>query len=103
MYAWTAVVRGAVIRGLEGEMIISRKARMHYVCYSFMSGTLLIKCRERVMPLYSILQSTISKTDTGRHSGRDGWYLIGMFLRSVVLANRPSMQWHIAKGTEVVR
>jgi hypothetical protein len=31
MYAWTAVVRGAVIRGLEGEMIISRKARMYYV------------------------------------------------------------------------
>lgn len=30
MYAWTAVVRGAVLRGLEGNMVISRKARMHY-------------------------------------------------------------------------
>jgi hypothetical protein len=28
--AWTAVVRGAVLRGLEGSMVISRKARMHY-------------------------------------------------------------------------
>jgi hypothetical protein len=30
VYAWTAVVRGAVLRGLEGSMVISRKARMHY-------------------------------------------------------------------------
>ena len=30
VYAWTAVVRGAVLRGLEGNMVISRKARMHY-------------------------------------------------------------------------
>ncbi|KAK5629368.1 hypothetical protein RRF57_005083 [Xylaria bambusicola] len=30
LYAWTAVVRGAVLRGLEGNMVISRKARMHY-------------------------------------------------------------------------
>lgn len=30
MYAWTAVVRGAVLRGLEGNMVISRKSRMHY-------------------------------------------------------------------------
>lgn len=28
--AWTAVVRGAVLRGLEGSMVVSRKARMHY-------------------------------------------------------------------------
>lgn len=28
--AWTAVVRGAVLRGLEGSMVISRKSRMHY-------------------------------------------------------------------------
>lgn len=28
--AWTAVVRGAVVRGLEGSMVISRKSRMHY-------------------------------------------------------------------------
>ncbi|KAK8087020.1 Hsp70 family protein [Apiospora phragmitis] len=30
LYAWTAVVRGAVLRGLEGNMVISRKARNHY-------------------------------------------------------------------------
>lgn len=30
VYAWTAVVRGAVLRGLEGNIVISRKARMHY-------------------------------------------------------------------------
>ncbi|PQE30903.1 hypothetical protein CJF32_00007906 [Rutstroemia sp. NJR-2017a WRK4] len=28
--AWTAVVRGAVLKGLEGSMVVSRKARMHY-------------------------------------------------------------------------
>jgi len=30
LYAWTAVVRGAVLRGVEGNMVVSRKARMHY-------------------------------------------------------------------------
>ena len=30
VYAWTAVVRGAVLRGVEGNMVISRKARFHY-------------------------------------------------------------------------
>ena len=30
VYAWTAVVRGAVLRGLEGNMVISRKSRMFY-------------------------------------------------------------------------
>lgn len=30
VYAWTAVVRGAVLRGLEGNMVMSRKARFHY-------------------------------------------------------------------------
>ncbi|RPB08315.1 actin-like ATPase domain-containing protein [Morchella conica CCBAS932] len=30
LYAWTAVVRGAVLRGLEGSIIASRKARYHY-------------------------------------------------------------------------
>ena len=30
MYAWTAVVRGAVIRGLEGGVVMSRRSRMHY-------------------------------------------------------------------------
>ena len=30
MYAWTAVVRGAVLRGLEGSMVVSRRSRWHY-------------------------------------------------------------------------
>lgn len=30
VYAWTAVVRGAVLRGLEGSMVLSRRARYHY-------------------------------------------------------------------------
>ncbi len=30
VYAWTAVVRGAVLRGLEGSMVVSRKSRHHY-------------------------------------------------------------------------
>lgn len=30
LYAWTAVVRGAVLRGVEGNMVISRKSRYHY-------------------------------------------------------------------------
>lgn len=30
LYAWTAVVRGAVLRGLEGSMVVTRKARYHY-------------------------------------------------------------------------
>ncbi|KAI7306299.1 actin-like ATPase domain-containing protein [Hortaea werneckii] len=31
VHAWTAVVRGAVLRGLEGqELVLSRKARRHY-------------------------------------------------------------------------
>lgn len=30
VYAWTAVVRGAVLRGLEGNMVVSRKSRMYY-------------------------------------------------------------------------
>jgi hypothetical protein len=30
MHAWTAVVRGAVLRGLEGSMVVSRRSRWHY-------------------------------------------------------------------------
>jgi hypothetical protein len=33
--AWTAVVRGAVLRGLEGvELVVSRKSRRHYGVYA---------------------------------------------------------------------
>jgi hypothetical protein len=30
LYAWTAVVRGAVIRGLDDTMVSSRRSRLHY-------------------------------------------------------------------------
>jgi len=30
MYAWTAVVRGAVQRGLEGSIVANRRSRLHY-------------------------------------------------------------------------
>jgi molecular chaperone DnaK (HSP70) len=30
VYAWTAVVRGAVLRGLEGSMVVTRKSRYYY-------------------------------------------------------------------------
>ncbi|EAT85318.2 hypothetical protein SNOG_07852 [Parastagonospora nodorum SN15] len=30
IHAWTAVVRGAVLRGLEGSMVVSRRSRWHY-------------------------------------------------------------------------
>jgi molecular chaperone DnaK (HSP70) len=30
VHAWTAVVRGAVLRGLEGSMVVSRRSRWHY-------------------------------------------------------------------------
>lgn len=30
IHAWTAVVRGAVLRGLEGNMVVSRRSRWHY-------------------------------------------------------------------------
>ena len=30
VYAWTAVVRGAVLRGLEGSIVLSRRSRWHY-------------------------------------------------------------------------
>lgn len=29
-HAWTAVVRGAVMRGLEGSLVAKRQARCHY-------------------------------------------------------------------------
>jgi hypothetical protein len=30
IHPWTAVVRGAVLRGLEGSMVVSRRSRWHY-------------------------------------------------------------------------
>lgn len=30
LYAWTAVVRGAVLRGLDDNMVLTRRSRLHY-------------------------------------------------------------------------
>jgi hypothetical protein len=73
MYAWTAVVRGAVIRGLEGEMIISRRARMHY-------GT-----------------SYATIFDPAKHSLSDRYW--SPLWERWMVSDR--MQYHIAKGAEV--
>ncbi|CAI4217302.1 unnamed protein product [Parascedosporium putredinis] len=70
VYAWTAVVRGAVLRGLEGNMVISRKARMHY-------GT-----------------SFATVFDEEKHSMSER-YWSPLWERWMV---SDQMQWHIAKG-----
>ena len=67
--AWTAVVRGAVVRGLEGSMVVSRKARMHY-------GT---------------SYATVYDEDKHRVSER---YWSPLWERWMV---SDRMQWHIAK------
>ncbi|PSR90495.1 hypothetical protein BD289DRAFT_365914 [Coniella lustricola] len=70
VYAWTAVVRGAVLRGLEGNMVISRKARMHY-------GT-----------------SYATVFDEEKHSVSDRYW--SPLWERWMVSDR--MQWHIAKG-----
>ncbi|KAF3765851.1 hypothetical protein M406DRAFT_346044 [Cryphonectria parasitica EP155] len=70
VYAWTAVVRGAVLRGLEGNMVISRKARMHY-------GT-----------------SYATVFDEEKHSVSERYW--SPLWERWMVSDR--MQWHIAKG-----
>ncbi|KAK4102666.1 actin-like ATPase domain-containing protein [Parathielavia hyrcaniae] len=70
VYAWTAVVRGAVLRGLEGNMVISRKARMHY-------GT-----------------SYATVYDEAKHSVMERYW--SPLWERWMVSDR--MQWHIAKG-----
>ncbi|KOS19357.1 Heat shock 70 kDa protein 12A [Escovopsis weberi] len=70
VYAWTAVVRGAVLRGLEGNMVISRKSRMHY-------GT-----------------SYATVYDEARHSVGERYW--SPLWERWMVSDR--MQWHIAKG-----
>ncbi|KAH9908120.1 actin-like ATPase domain-containing protein [Xylariomycetidae sp. FL2044] len=70
VYAWTAVVRGAVLRGLEGNMVISRKARMHY-------GT-----------------SYATVYDEEKHSVSERYW--SPLWERWMVSDR--MQWHIAKG-----
>ncbi|KAI0855503.1 actin-like ATPase domain-containing protein [Xylaria cubensis] len=73
LYAWTAVVRGAVLRGLEGNMVISRKARMHY-------GT-----------------SYATVYDEDKHSVSERYW--SPLWERWMVSDR--MQWHIAKGEAI--
>jgi hypothetical protein len=69
MYAWTAVVRGAVLRGLEGSMVQSRRSRWHY-------GT-----------------SYATVFDEARHPISDRYW--SPLWERWMVSDR--MQWHIAK------
>ncbi|KAK4034205.1 hypothetical protein C8A01DRAFT_49366 [Parachaetomium inaequale] len=73
VYAWTAVVRGAVLRGLEGNMVISRKSRMHY-------GT-----------------SYATVYDEAKHSVTERYW--SPLWERWMVSDR--MQWHIAKGEAI--
>ncbi|KAI9795467.1 MAG: hypothetical protein M1835_005699 [Candelina submexicana] len=73
MYAWTAVVRGAVLRGLEGSMVVSRRSRWHY-------GT-----------------SYATVFDEERHPVSDRYW--SPLWERWMVSDR--MQWHIAKGEQV--
>jgi len=70
VYAWTAVVRGAVLRGLEGNVVVSRKSRMHY-------GT-----------------SYATVYDEAKHSVGERYW--SPLWERWMVSDR--MQWHIAKG-----
>ncbi|KAI9836017.1 MAG: hypothetical protein M1837_003535 [Sclerophora amabilis] len=73
LYAWTAVVRGAVLRGLEGSMVVSRRSRWHY-------GT-----------------SYATVFDEERHPVSDRYW--SPLWERWMVSDR--MQWHIAKGEQV--
>lgn len=69
LYAWTAVVRGAVLRGVEGNMVMSRRSRFHY-------GT-----------------SYATVYDETKHNA-DEKYFSPLWERYMV---SDRMQWHVAK------
>ncbi|KAF2093151.1 actin-like ATPase domain-containing protein [Rhizodiscina lignyota] len=73
IYAWTSVVRGAVLRGLEGSMVVSRRARLHY-------GT-----------------SYATVFDETRHPMKDRYW--SPLWERWMVSDR--MQWHIAKGEQI--
>ncbi|KAI9747653.1 MAG: hypothetical protein M1815_004008 [Lichina confinis] len=73
VHAWTAVVRGAVLRGLEGSMVVSRRSRWHY-------GT-----------------SYATVYDEERHPASDRYW--SPLWERWMVSDR--MQWHIAKGSQV--
>ncbi|KAI5269890.1 actin-like ATPase domain-containing protein [Aureobasidium subglaciale] len=73
LYAWTAVVRGAVIRGLDDSMVSSRRSRLHY-------GT-----------------SYATVYDETQHDTADRYW--SPLWERWMVSDR--MQWHISKGTAI--
>ncbi|KAH0264336.1 actin-like ATPase domain-containing protein, partial [Aureobasidium melanogenum] len=73
LYAWTAVVRGAVIRGLDDSMVSSRRSRLHY-------GT-----------------SYATVFDETKHDIADRYW--SPLWERWMVSDR--MQWHIAKNTAI--
>ncbi|KAH7398970.1 hypothetical protein DE146DRAFT_678065 [Phaeosphaeria sp. MPI-PUGE-AT-0046c] len=73
LHAWTSVVRGAVLRGLEGSMVVSRRSRWHY-------GT-----------------SYATVFDEAKHPISDRYW--SPLWERWMVSDR--MQWHIAKGAQV--
>ncbi|EKG11037.1 Heat shock protein Hsp70 [Macrophomina phaseolina MS6] len=73
MYAWTAVVRGAVLRGLEGSMVVSRKSRWWY-------GT-----------------SYATIFEDGKHQVGERYW--SPLWERWMVSDR--MQWHIKKGDQI--
>lgn len=73
LYAWTAVVRGAVLRGVEGSVVEKRKSRYHY-------GT-----------------SYATVFDETKHPVSDRYW--SPLWERWMVSDR--MQWHIAKGTPI--
>ncbi|KAK5690192.1 hypothetical protein LTR97_012380 [Elasticomyces elasticus] len=73
LHAWTAVVRGAVLRGMEGSMVEKRRSRWHY-------GT-----------------SYATVFDDKKHPVEDRYW--SPLWERWMVSDR--MQWHIAKGTPI--
>ncbi|KXL43111.1 hypothetical protein M433DRAFT_100662 [Acidomyces richmondensis BFW] len=73
LHAWTAVVRGAVIRGIEGTVVDKRKSRFHY-------GT-----------------SYATVFDEQKHPISDRYW--SPLWERWMVSDR--MQWHISKGTPI--
>ncbi len=83
VYAWTAVVRGAVLRGLEGNMVISRKSRMHY---GTSYATVYDEAKHSVMERYwSPLWERWMVSD------RMQWHIAKVRLLSIPFPNFPPM------------
>ncbi|KAK5120269.1 hypothetical protein LTR85_006475 [Meristemomyces frigidus] len=73
LHAWTAVVRGAVLRGVEGSLVEKRRSRWHY-------GT-----------------SYATVFDESKHPVEDRYW--SPLWERWMVSDR--MQWHIAKGTPI--